>query len=247
MGGSVSVSEKSIHEFTVKDSAGKEVDLSVYQGKVLLIVNVASKCGFTETNYTQLTELYRKYKDQGLVILAFPCNQFLNQEPGTSQDAHEFACTRFKAEYPVFQKVRVNGQNAAPVYKFLKSKKPSFLGSRIKWNFTKFLVGRDGQVMDRYGPTVPPLSIEVTLVFYKCLLSSLAIIYMSERLQPKTIKTKSFGSFLGRITMAATVVLSCSSSTKVRTWKRCSKQIKEQRARLYIIWKCAVFLLSSHD
>ncbi|CAF2176634.1 hypothetical protein BRARA_G01994 [Brassica rapa] len=160
MGGSVSVSEKSIHEFTVKDSSGKEVDLSVYQGKVLLIVNVASKCGFTETNYTQLTELYRKYKDQGLVILAFPCNQFLNQEPGTSQDAHEFACTRFKAEYPVFQKVRVNGQNAAPVYKFLKSKKPSFLGSRIKWNFTKFLVGKDGQVIDRYGPTVPPLSIE---------------------------------------------------------------------------------------
>ncbi|KAF3518454.1 hypothetical protein DY000_02062013, partial [Brassica cretica] len=160
MGGSISVPEKSIHEFTVKDSSGKEVDLSVYQGKVLLIVNVASKCGFTETNYTQLTELYRKYKNQGLVILAFPCNQFLNQEPGTSQDAHEFACTRFKAEYPVFQKVRVNGQNAAPVYKFLKSKKPSFLGSRIKWNFTKFLVGKDGQVIDRYGPTVPPLSIE---------------------------------------------------------------------------------------
>nr|VDC99923.1 unnamed protein product [Brassica rapa] len=233
MGGSVSVSEKSIHEFTVKDSSGKEVDLSVYQGKVLLIVNVASKCGFTETNYTQLTELYRKYKDQGLVILAFPCNQFLNQEPGTSQDAHEFACTRFKAEYPVFQKVRVNGQNAAPVYKFLKSKKPSFLGSRIKWNFTKFLVGKDGQVIDRYGPTVPPLSIEQS--------------NPSSSQKPSKTTVSVVLYFLGRITMAATVVLSCSSSTKVRTWKRCSKQIKEQRARLYIIWKCAVFLLSSHD
>ncbi|KAG2252592.1 hypothetical protein Bca52824_082728 [Brassica carinata] len=167
MGGSISVPEKSIHEFTVKDSSGKEVDLSVYQGKVLLIVNVASKCGFTQTNYTQLTELYRKYKDQGILMILLGVGDIgvslqpvLNQEPGTSQDAHEFACTRFKAEYPVFQKVRVNGQNAAPVYRFLKSKKPSFLGSRIKWNFTKFLVGKDGQVIDRYGPTVPPLSIE---------------------------------------------------------------------------------------
>jgi glutathione peroxidase len=96
----------------------------------------------------------------GFVVLAFPCNQFLSQEPGTSEEAHQFACTRFKAEYPVFQKVRVNGQNAAPVYKFLKSKKPSFLGSRIKWNFTKFLVGKDGQVIDRYGTTVSPLSIQ---------------------------------------------------------------------------------------
>ncbi|KFK35476.1 hypothetical protein AALP_AA5G289100 [Arabis alpina] len=160
MGSSISVSEKSIHEFTVKNSSGKEVDLSVYQGKVLLVVNVASKCGFTESNYTQLTELYRKYKDQGFVILAFPCNQFLSQEPGTSQEAHEFACTRFKAEYPVFQKVRVNGSKTAPIYKFLKSKKPTLLGARIKWNFTKFLVDKDGQVIDRYGPTVSPLSIE---------------------------------------------------------------------------------------
>ncbi|CAH8329225.1 unnamed protein product [Eruca vesicaria subsp. sativa] len=85
------------------------------------------------------------------------------QEPGTSQNAHAFACTRFKAEYHVFQKVCVNGQNASPVYRFLKSKKPTFFGTRIKWNFTKFLVGKDGQVIDRYGSTVPPLSIEVSL------------------------------------------------------------------------------------
>ncbi|KAG5402633.1 hypothetical protein IGI04_017240 [Brassica rapa subsp. trilocularis] len=142
------------------DSSGKDVNLSIYQGKVLLLVNVASKCGFTESNYTQLTELYRKYKDQGFEILAFPCNQFLYQEPGTSQDAHDFACTRFQAEYPVFQKVRVNGQNAAPLYKFLKASKPTFLGSRIKWNFTKFLVSKDGIVIDRYGTMVTPLSIE---------------------------------------------------------------------------------------
>ncbi|CAH2063004.1 unnamed protein product [Thlaspi arvense] len=163
MGASVSVSEKCIHEFTVKNSAGKEVDLSVYRGKVVLVVNVASKCGFTKSNYTQLTELYRRYRDQGFVILAFPCNQFMKQEPGTSEAAHAFACTRFKAEYPVFQKVRVNGHNAAPLYKFLKSRKPTFLGTRIQWNFTKFLVGKDGLVIDRYGPTVPPLSIETDI------------------------------------------------------------------------------------
>ncbi|TQD89999.1 hypothetical protein C1H46_024403 [Malus baccata] len=133
MGASQSVSEKSIHEFTVKDTRGKEVDLSVYKGKVVLVVNVASKCGFTDTNYTQLTELYSKYKEKvsspcrnlcieivrvicarhavlvlislGFEILAFPCNQFLRQEPGTSQDAEQFACTRYKAEYPIFKKV----------------------------------------------------------------------------------------------------------------------------------------------
>ncbi|KAH0881758.1 hypothetical protein HID58_057854 [Brassica napus] len=175
MGASVSVPERSVHQFTVKDSSGKDVNLSIYQGKVLLLVNVASKCGFTESNYTQLTELYRKYKDQGFEILAFPCNQFLYQEPGTSQEAHEFACTRFQAEYPVFQKVvmlssydlivvRVNGQNAAPLYKFLKASKPTFLGSRIKWNFTKFLVSKDGIVIDRYGTMVTPLSIEKDII-----------------------------------------------------------------------------------
>ncbi|KAI5386415.1 putative glutathione peroxidase 5 [Lathyrus oleraceus] len=105
MGASQSVSEKSISEFTVKDAKGKDVNLSSYKGKVLLIVNVASKCGFTNSNYTQLTDLYSRYKDKGLEILAFPCNQFLNQEPGSSEDAEQFACTRFKAEYPIFGKL----------------------------------------------------------------------------------------------------------------------------------------------
>ncbi|KAL8530698.1 hypothetical protein ACS0TY_007654 [Phlomoides rotata] len=105
MGASSSIPEKSIHEFNVKDSKGNDVNLSTYKGKVLLVVNVASKCGFTNSNYTQLTELYSRYKDKDFEILAFPCNQFLSQEPGTSEDAEQFACTRFKAEYPIFQKV----------------------------------------------------------------------------------------------------------------------------------------------
>lgn len=164
MGGSPSVPQKSIHEFSVKDSKGQEVDLSIYKGKVVLIVNVASKCGFTNSNYPQLTELYTKYKTKGFEILAFPCNQFLKQEPESSVKVHEFACTRFRAEYPIFQKVRVNGETAAPIYKFLKASKGGFLGSRsIKWNFTKFLVDKEGQVISRYGPTTSPLSFEADI------------------------------------------------------------------------------------
>ncbi|KAL3626063.1 putative glutathione peroxidase 5 [Castilleja foliolosa] len=161
MGASSSVPEKSIHEFTVKDSKGKDVDLNAYKGKVLLVVNVASKCGFTNSNYTQLTELHSQFKDKGFEILAFPCNQFMNQEPGTSEEAEQFACTRFKAEYPIFHKVRVNGAEAAPVYKFLKSGKGGggFFGSSIKWNFTKFLVDKDGQVIKRYGTATSPSAI----------------------------------------------------------------------------------------
>ncbi|KMZ62745.1 Glutathione Peroxidase [Zostera marina] len=152
--------EKSIYEFIVKDFRNKDVDLGIYKGKVLLIVNVASKCGFTDSNYTQLTELYSKYKDNDFYVLAFPCNQFLNQEPLTSDEASQFACTRYQAEYPIFSKVRVNGSNAAPIYKFLKKSKPGFLGGRIKWNFTKFLVNKNGKVINRYGTTRSPLSIE---------------------------------------------------------------------------------------
>ncbi|KAJ8748363.1 hypothetical protein K2173_003000 [Erythroxylum novogranatense] len=163
MGSGPSVPETSIHEFTVKDSKGQDIDLSIYRGRVLLIVNVASKCGFTETNYTQLTELYSRYRDKGLEILAFPCNQFLNQEPGTSLEAQGFACTRFNAEYPVMQKVRVNGANAAPVYKFLKASRSGSFGARIKWNFTKFLIDMDGHVIGRYGPTTNPMSFEADI------------------------------------------------------------------------------------
>lgn len=163
MGASPSVPQKSIHQFTVKDSKGKDVDLSIYNGKVLLVVNVASKCSFTNSNYTQLTELYNKYNDKGFEVLAFPCNQFLNQEPGTSEEAQQFACIRFKAEYPIFQKVQVNGPDTAPVYQFLKSSKGGFLGSSIKWNFTKFLIDKEGKVIKRYGSTTAPLAIEADI------------------------------------------------------------------------------------
>ncbi|KAG1371013.1 putative glutathione peroxidase 4 [Cocos nucifera] len=155
-----SPTKTSIHQFTVKDGSGKDVDLGIYKGKVLLVVNVASKCGFTESNYTQLTELYNKYKNKDLEILAFPCNQFLRQEPGTNQEIKNFACTRYKAEYPIFQKVRVNGSDTEPVYQFLKASKTGILGSRIKWNFTKFLVDKEGKVIGRYAPTTSPSSIE---------------------------------------------------------------------------------------
>ncbi|CAL9159302.1 unnamed protein product [Musa hybrid cultivar] len=152
--------ETSIHQFTVKDGSGRDVDLGIYKGKVLLVVNVASKCGFTNSNYTQLTELYNKYKSKDFEILAFPCNQFLHQEPQTAQEIKDFACTRFKAEFPIFQKVKVNGPETLPVYKFLKASKPGFMGNRIKWNFTKFLIDKEGKVIGRYGTTKSPSSIE---------------------------------------------------------------------------------------
>ncbi|ERM95089.1 probable phospholipid hydroperoxide glutathione peroxidase isoform X3 [Amborella trichopoda] len=152
--------QTSVHDFTVKDVKGNDVDLSIYKGKVLLIVNVASQCGLTNSNYKELNELYEKYKDQGLEILAFPCNQFGGQEPGSNEEIIEVACTRFKAEFPIFDKVEVNGKNTAPVYKFLKSSKRGILGEGIKWNFSKFLVDKEGHVVDRYAPTTSPLSIE---------------------------------------------------------------------------------------
>ncbi|KAA0042767.1 putative phospholipid hydroperoxide glutathione peroxidase [Cucumis melo var. makuwa] len=153
-------SKTSVHDFTVKDAKGNDVDLSAYKGKVLLIVNVASQCGLTNSNYTELSQLYEKYKGHGFEILAFPCNQFGGQEPGSNEEIVQFACTRFKAEYPIFDKVDVNGNNAAPLYKFLKSSKGGLFGDAIKWNFSKFLVDKDGNVVDRYAPTTSPLSIE---------------------------------------------------------------------------------------
>ncbi|KAL3738129.1 hypothetical protein ACJRO7_019634 [Eucalyptus globulus] len=153
-------SKGSIYDFTVKDARGNDVDLGSYKGKVLLIVNVASQCGLTNSNYTELSQVYEKYKNQGLEILAFPCNQFGAQEPGTNEQIVEFACTRFKAEYPIFDKVDVNGENADPVYKFLKSSKGGLFGDNIKWNFSKFLIDKEGNVVDRYAPTTSPLSIE---------------------------------------------------------------------------------------
>ncbi|KAH9727728.1 putative glutathione peroxidase 2 [Citrus sinensis] len=151
---------KSIYDFTVKDIRGNDVSLSGYRGKVLLVVNVASKCGLTQSNYKELNVLYEKYKNQDFEVLAFPCNQFAGQEPGSNEEIQEVACTMFKAEFPIFDKIDVNGKNAAPIYKFLKSEKGGFLGDAIKWNFTKFLVNKEGKVVERYAPTTSPLKIE---------------------------------------------------------------------------------------
>ncbi|PWA43340.1 glutathione peroxidase [Artemisia annua] len=151
---------KSIYDLTVKDANGSNVDLSIYDGKVLLIVNVASKCGLTNSNYSELNQLYAKYKDQGFEVLAFPCNQFGDEEPGSNEQILEFVCTRFKSEFPVFDKIEVNGENTAPMYKFLKSGKWGIFGDDIQWNFAKFLVDKKGQPVERYYPTTSPLTIE---------------------------------------------------------------------------------------
>ncbi|OIW10093.1 hypothetical protein TanjilG_21930 [Lupinus angustifolius] len=167
-----SETSKSIYDFTVKDIKGNDVNLSQYHGKVLLIVNVASECGLTQTNYKELSALYEKYKSQDFEILAFPCNQFGSQEPGTNEEIEQTVCTRFKAEFPVFDKctvvsisaVEVNGKNAAPIYQFLKNQKGGIFGDGIKWNFTKFLVNKEGKVVDRFAPTTSPLKIEKDLL-----------------------------------------------------------------------------------
>ena len=138
--------QSSIYDFTVKDDAGKNVSLAEYKGKVLLIVNTATRCGFTP-QYKDLEPLYQKYHAQGFEILDFPCNQFGQQAPGTIQEIHSFCTTNFDIHFPQFDKIDVNGENAHPLYTWLKTQAG---GGDIKWNFTKFLVGRDGKVIKRY-------------------------------------------------------------------------------------------------
>ena len=151
---------ESIYQFTVNDIQGNPVALADYQGKTLLIVNTASKCGFTP-QYTGLESLYEKHKDNGLVILGFPCNQFGSQEPGSDEEIASFCDLTFKVSFPMFSKVDVNGNNAAPLYQYLKKAAPGLLGSKgIKWNFTKFLINKDGEVVKRYAPTDKPEAIE---------------------------------------------------------------------------------------
>ncbi len=152
-----------IYDFTVQDIEGKEVSLSKYKGKVLLIVNVASKCGFTP-QYEGLEALYDKYKDDGLAILGFPSNQFSNQEPGTNKEIKEFCTLTYGVSFDMFAKVDVNGKNEIPLYKYLKSEATGVLGTEsIKWNFTKFLVDPTGKVIERYGSTTKPEDIEVEI------------------------------------------------------------------------------------
>jgi len=153
----------SIYDFNVKDIDGKSVSLSKYKGKVLLIVNVASECGFTP-QYEGLEKLYEKYKDQGFMVLGFPCNQFREQEPKSNSEIKFFCHGTYHVTFDMFSKIDVNGDNANPLYKFLKDQQGGFLTDSIKWNFTKFLVDRDGKVVDRYAPLTKPASIEEDIV-----------------------------------------------------------------------------------
>ena len=148
-----------LYEFKVNDYKGREVDLSIYKGKVLLIVNTATKCGFTP-QYDGLEALYAKYKDQGFEILDFPCNQFFHQAPGTSEEIHDACVLRFMIAFPQFEKIDVNGKNEHPLYRYLKDNCPVKQGKNIKWNFTKFLVDREGSIVNRFEPTQTPESFE---------------------------------------------------------------------------------------
>lgn len=148
-----------IYDLTVMDRNGTPINLSDYKDKVLLIVNTATGCGFTP-QYEGLESLYRKYKDKGLVILDFPCNQFGHQAPGTGEEIHQFCKMNYDVSFPQFQKIDVNGEDQSPLYSHLKSQKSGLLSSAIKWNFTKFLVDRNGEVVKRYAPTEKPEKLE---------------------------------------------------------------------------------------
>lgn len=146
----------SVYDFSAPLLDGRAVRLAQFKSKVLLIVNTASKCGFTP-QYAGLEELYRTYKERGLEVLGFPCNQFGAQEPGSAEDIGTFCERNYGVSFPMFAKIDVNGESAHPLYRFLKQNKPGLFGSqRIKWNFTKFLVDRNGRVVNRFGPSTKP-------------------------------------------------------------------------------------------
>ena len=145
-----------IHDFSATTLDGREQSLADYKGKVVLIVNTASKCGFTP-QYEGLEKLHQEYGPRGLVVLGFPCNQFGAQEPGDAAEIANFCSLTYHVSFPMFAKVDVNGDNAHPLYRYLKAEKPGLLGTEgIKWNFTKFLVGKDGEVVERYAPATKP-------------------------------------------------------------------------------------------
>ena len=148
-----------IYDFKANDYKGNEVNLSAFKGKVLLVVNTATKCGFTP-QYDGLEALYDKYKDQGFEILDFPCNQFLAQAPGSGEDIHSACVLRFNIKFPQFEKIKVNGKDAHPLFVYLTSQNPENKAKKVKWNFTKFLIGRDGQFLARFEPTDTPESFE---------------------------------------------------------------------------------------
>lgn len=153
----------SIYDYSAKTLDGQDVNLADYRGQVLLIVNTASKCGFTP-QYEGLEALYKAHKDRGFTVLAFPCNQFGAQEPGDAAEIANFCSLTYDVSFPVMSKIDVNGADAHPLYKFLKKEQKGLLGTEaIKWNFTKFLIGKDGQVVDRFAPTVKPEDLKVAV------------------------------------------------------------------------------------
>jgi len=152
-----------IYDFTVKDSKGQDVPMGLFKGKVLLIVNTATACGFTP-QYAGLQKLYGAYSERGFEILDFPCNQFARQAPGTANEIDNFCAVNYGTMFPRFAKIEVNGKNESPLYGFLKSQRRGFLGSKnIKWNFTKFLIDRNGNVVGRYGPSEKPEAMEADI------------------------------------------------------------------------------------
>ena len=152
-----------IFDFKVNDYKGNEVELKQFQGQVILVVNTATRCGFTP-QYNGLETLYEKYKDQGFVVLDFPCNQFLAQAPGTGEDIHSACVLRFGTKFPQFEKIKVNGKDAHPLFVYLTSQNEEGKIKKVKWNFTKFLIGRDGSFLNRYEPTVKPEDIENDII-----------------------------------------------------------------------------------
>ena len=153
-----SKSTMNFYQFKAKSLQGKEISMKDYAGKVVLIVNTASKCGFTP-QYEGLEKLYKDNKDKGLVILGFPCNQFANQEPGSAEEISKFCTLNYNVDFPMFMKIDVNGDKADPLYKYLKTELPGTMGNEIKWNFTKFLLDRNGKPIQRYGSATKPENI----------------------------------------------------------------------------------------
>ena len=155
---------KTFYDFEANNIKGKTVSMKEYEGKTVVVVNTASKCGFTP-QYEGLEALYQKYKNQGLVILGFPCNQFGKQESGSSDEIEEFCQINYGVTFPLFEKIEVNGKNAHPIFKFLKEKQSSgIFGSKIKWNFTKFIINSKGVPVKRFSPTTKPEKMEKTII-----------------------------------------------------------------------------------
>jgi len=151
--------KNNFYDFNAKKLNGEELSMETYKGKIILVVNTASKCGLTP-QFEGLEKLYQKYKDKGLEILGFPCNQFANQEPGDEKSIAEGCLLNYGVTFPMFSKIDVNGENTHPIYKYLKKELKGFFGSKIKWNFTKFLINADGKPVKRFSPTTKPEKID---------------------------------------------------------------------------------------